>query len=178
MRLEIKIRAVGDALKLVPLLLFILAIRKEAILQINAAFRIMGQFFRLLPVLSKIFSPHAEPRVPVVAVFDPTLVPLYVIHLAGLEDGGRLDEKLNLHLLELARAKDEIARRYLVTKSFADLRHAERQFAIRRVEHVLEIDEDALRGFGPQVSQARLVFDRADGRAKHKVELPGLGQII
>ena len=77
------------------------------------------------------------------AIRDPALVPLFV--RAGH------DEELDLHLLELAHAKDEVLRRDLVAIRLADLRDAERQLAVRRVEHVLEVDEDALRRLGSQV---------------------------
>src|SRR5215211_5277550 len=105
---------------------------------------------------------------PVVTVFDPRFMPLVVAHLAGLEDFGRLDEIFDLHLLELARAEDEIARSYLVAKRLADLRYAERQLAISRIQNVFEIDEYALRGFGPQISKARFVFDWPNCCAKHQ----------
>ena len=51
------------------------------------------------------------------AVVDPVLVPLLV--------GARLAEELQLHLLELAGAEDEVARRDLVAEGLADLADAE-----------------------------------------------------
>ena len=41
-------------------------------------------------------------------------------------------------------------------------------------EHVLVVDEDALRGLRPQVRQARGVLDRAEVGPQHRVELPRL----
>ena len=55
---------------------------------------------------------HCHPPLP------PVLEPLRV--------GARLDEELHLHLLELARPEDEVARRDLVAERLADLRDAER----------------------------------------------------
>ena len=89
----------------------------------------------------------------------------------------RRDEVLDLHLLELAHAEDEVARRDLVAERLADLRDAERQLAIGRVEHVLEVDEDALRRLGPQVGERLRIGDRADLRLEHHVERPRLGQV-
>ena len=60
-------------------------------------------------------------------------------------------EELDLHLLELARAEGVVARVDLVAKRLADLGDAERQLEPRAVEDVLEVDEDALGGFGAEV---------------------------
>ena len=67
--------------------------------------------------------------------------------------GGR-HEELDLHLLELARAEDEVAGRDLVAERLADLRDAERRLLARELQHVLEVDEDALRGLGAQEDRA------------------------
>ena len=45
------------------------------------------------------------------------------------------------------------------------------------VEHVLVVDEDALRGLRAQVVQAGLVLDRAEVGVEHAVELLGLGEL-
>ena len=66
----------------------------------------------------------------------------------------RRHEELDLHLLELARAEDEVARRDLVAERLADLRDPERRLLARELEHVLEVDEDALRGLGAQEDAA------------------------
>jgi hypothetical protein len=59
-------------------------------------------------------------------------------------------EELDFHLLELARAEREVARRDLVAETLADLRDAERHADARAVDDVLEVDEDALRRFRPE----------------------------
>ena len=74
-------------------------------------------------------------------------------------------EELDLHLLELARAEGEIARRDLVAKALADLGDAERNAHARAIEHVLEVDEDALGRFGPQKGRVFLAAQRADDRS-------------
>ena len=100
---------------------------------------------------------------------EPVLVPLLV--------GAGLDEELHLHLLELAGAEDEVARRDLVAEALADLRDAERRLAPRRVQHVEEVDEDALRGLRPQVVHVVLRLDRAEERLQHHVEVTRLGPL-
>src|SRR5256885_8176425 len=64
-----------------------------------------------------------------------------------------------------SRAEDEVARRDLVAKRFADLRDAERQLAARRLQHVVEIDEDALRRLGAEIGHRSVFFqDRKSTR--------------
>src|SRR5205814_6853824 len=121
--------------------------------------------------LAQVLRVHAEVEVPVEAVFDPALVPRFVAQLAGLEHRGRLDEELNLHLLELARAEDEVAGGDLVAERLADLRDAERQLAPRRLQHVVEVDEDALRRLRTQVRDRRVLLHGPHEGLEHEVEL-------
>ena len=86
-------------------------------------------------------------------------------------------EVLHLHLLELARAEDEVAGRDLVAKRLADLGDAERRLLARELEDVLEVDEDPLRRLGAQVGLRARVLDRADVRLEHQVELARLGEV-
>ena len=95
-------------------------------------------------------------------------------HRCGL--GGR-HEELHLHLLELARAEDEVAGRDLVAKALADLGDPERRLLAGELEVVLEVEEDALGGLGPQVDGRALLLDRPDGRLEHQVEVARLGQV-
>src|SRR5713226_9396939 len=64
-------------------------------------------------------------------------------------------EELDLHLLKLPAAKGVIARVDLVAKRLANLSDSERQFEPRTIEDVVEVDENALSGFG---AQKRLAF--------------------
>src|SRR5207244_274865 len=82
-----------------------------------------------------------------------------------------------LHLLELARAKSKIARIDFVPKRFPDLRDAERQFLARCFENILELNENRLGRFGPQISERRFVLGRTDVSLEHEVERPRLGQV-
>src|SRR4030088_2415288 len=63
--------------------------------------------------------PDPELDVPLVALGEPVLEPLLGV--------GRGDEELHLHLLELARPEDEVARRDLVAEALADLSDPERR---------------------------------------------------
>ena len=85
-------------------------------------------------------------------------------------------EELDLHLLEFARAEGEIPRRDFVAETLADLGDAERDPHARAVEDVLEVDENALRGFRTQKCFAGLVADGARVGLEHQVEFAGFGQ--
>ena len=59
------------------------------------------------------------------------------------------DEVFDLHLFEFTRTEDEIARRDLIAKGFADLSDAEGNFYSAGIDRVFIIRNDALSGFGP-----------------------------
>src|SRR5437868_621680 len=88
-----------------------------------------------------------------------------------------MNEELDFHHLELARAEDEVSRRDLVAEPLAELREAERDFDARRVEDIAEIVEHPLSGLGPEVGFALLVPHRSNVGFEHQVELAGLGQL-
>src|SRR5574341_885298 len=89
------------------------------------------------------------------------------------------DEVLHLHLFELARAKDEVTGRHFVAKRFADLRDPEGQLAAAGVQHVEEVNEDALRGFGTKIDERLWIIFRGctDMCAKHEIERARLSEI-
>src|ERR1044072_7331552 len=99
---------------------------------------------------------------------------MYALVVAGA------NEVLHLHLLELARAEDEVAGRDLVAERLSNLRDAEGNLPAHGRLHVEEVDEDALRRLGAEIGERRgvvLVRDRADGRAEHEVERARLSPI-
>src|SRR3954447_18809341 len=106
---------------------------------------------------------------PVIARLHPVAVPL--LRLAGGH------EELHLHLLELERAEDEVARGDLVAERLADLRDAEGRFPARDLGHVLEVDEDALRGLRAQKDGDAGLFERSDACLEHQVEVTRLRQV-
>ena len=100
---------------------------------------------------------------------EPIRVP--VVIRAGLA------EKFQLHLLELALAKDEVSGRNLVAVRLADLGDAKGQPQPRRIEHVLEVYKHALGGFGTQIGNGRIILHRADERLEHSQEAAGLSEV-
>ena len=89
----------------------------------------------------------------------------------------RRHEELHLHLLELARAEDEVARSDLVAEGLAHLRDPERRLLARELQHVLEVDEDPLRRLRAQVGDRARLLHRADRRLEHQVEVARLRQV-
>ena len=129
----------------------------------------MGELLLRVLVVAQVLRLDAEVEVPLGACVDPILVPGFV--LAGL------DEEFHFHLLELTGTEDEVARGDLVTEGLAHVGDAERRLLAGRGHHVLEVHEDALRGFRTQIVQGVLVLDRAEVGAQHHVEVARFGPL-
>ena len=123
----------------------------------------MRELVLVVGTQAKVLRPDPQSRVPVEARLTPELEP-------GLRIGGR-DEELHLHLLELARTKNEVAGRDLVAEALADLRDPERRLPPRELKDVLEVDEDALRRLRAQVRLLARLLDDADARLEEQVEV-------
>ena len=159
---EVEVAAVRDALELRPA-------DREEVLEVARRRRVVRELLGVVRAHAQVALPNAVAEVPRDALVDPVAEPL--LRLVGR------DEVLHLHLLELERAEDEVPGRDLVAERLADLRDAERRLAARDLGDVLEVDEDALRGLGPQVRVLAGLLDGADPRREHEVELPRLGQV-
>ena len=94
-----------------------------------------------------------------------------------LQVGAGLAEELQLHLLELADAEDEVARGDLVAEGLAHLAHAEGNLPAGGALDVLEVDEDALGCLGAQIDRCSgILVDALEG-LEHQVELADVGEI-
>ena len=129
----------------------------------------MRELVGVVRAQAQVLGVDAEPHVPVEALLQPVLVP--ALGLVGRH------EELHLHLLELERAEDEVAGRDLVAERLADLGDAERRLAARELQHLLEVEEDALGGLRAQVDGRAGLLHGADRRLEHQVELARLGQV-
>src|SRR4029450_12860742 len=163
MGLEVEVGPVRDALDLLPP-------EGELVLHVRRGLRVVRELVGLVRPQPQLLLADPEVAGPPPPLVDPVLEPLVVA--AGL------DEVLHLHLLELARAEEEVARRDLVAERLADLRDAERDLLARGLLDEREVDEHPLRRLGPQVDPARLVLDGAHVRLEHHVELPGFGEAL
>src|SRR5260370_32144027 len=119
------------------------------ILDIGAALWLLRQPVVVVLAQTEIFRAYAVARVPAEALVDPALVPLFI--------GPRHNEKLDLHLLELARAESEIARSDLVAKRLAALDDAEGQLHAHGLRHVIEVDENSLRRLPAHIGDRPLI---------------------
>ena len=163
MRAQVVVGAVGDALD------FLVPQRGVVVHQVVGALGVVREVFFGHVQNLDLAARHALVFPPLQTLFQPVLVPLLV--------GAGHDEELDFHLLQLAHAENEVARRDLVAKRLANLGDAEGQAAAGGVHHVLEVSKYPLRGFGAQVAVGLLVGDRADGRLEHHVERLGVGPV-
>ncbi len=95
MRVEVEVAAVRDALELRPA-------DREEVLEVARAARVVRELVGVVRAHAQVALAQAEVEVPAAALADPVLVPLRRL-------GGR-HEELHLHLLELARAEEEVPR--------------------------------------------------------------------
>ena len=145
MRVEVEVAAVGDALELGPA-------DREQVLDVGGPARVVRQLVGVVRAQAQVVAVGCRAA----RTSRSRSAHQYSYHCSRLV--GR-DEELHLHLLELARAEDEVAGRDLVAERLADLRDPERRLLARELQRVLEVEEDALRGLGTQVG------DRAARRA-------------
>jgi hydrogenase maturation protease len=186
---EIEIAAGGDALEF-------LGAERELEKDIDGGFGVVGEFLLGLPVFLEGNAGEPDAFVPADALFDPVLVPdlpapvplgVGEIEVGVGERGDTAgeradhfigaDEEFEFHLFELAGAEGEIARGDLVPERFPDLGDAEGYFDPGTVDHVLELDENGLGGFGSEISDVLVGTDGADGGIEHEVERAGCGQL-
>lgn len=118
----------------------------------------------------ELFVVHAEIEKPLMAEVLPIVEPFKV--------GAGLAEEFKLHLFKFADTEDEVAGSDLVAEALADLTDAKGQFLSRRALHVLEVDKDALCGFGAQIDGGSGVFRHADERLEHKVEFSHAREVV
>ncbi len=158
MGLQVEVGAVGDALQLTPLA----ALEVEPVLDVHGALGVVGQLLLRVVEVPQVGAVDTEIDVPVGALVDPILMPFLV--------GARLDEEFHLHLLEFARAEDEVAGGDLVAERLPDLTDAERRLLARRTRHIVVVDEDALGRLRTQVVQPRFVLHRPEERLEQPAE--------
>ena len=113
---------------------------------------------------------HAKADEPVVAVGPPILEPLQV--------RVRLAEELQLHLLKLPDAEDEVAGGNLVAEALAYLAHAEGELAACGALDSGEVHEDALGSLGPEIDLVGGVLGDALVGLEHEIEAADVGEVV
>src|SRR5438094_5055768 len=159
---QVVVGAVVDPFELVPP-------ERERELDVGRRGRVMGALVVGVVAEAQLLPGDALLDVPQKARLLPLAVEAMGLGWAG--------EVLHLHLLELARPKDEVAGRDLVAKGLADLGDPKRQLPPRRLLDVLEVHEDGLRRLWPEPRDGRGVLDRTDERLEHEVELTRVGKL-
>src|SRR5688572_7736578 len=129
----------------------------------------MRQLVLLVLAQSQVLFADAVFWIPSKAFIEPSLMPFFI--------GAGDNEKLDFHLLEFAAAKSKISRRNLVAEGLADLRDTERQLHAHGLENVIEVNENTLGGFRPQVSHRGILLHRTHESFKHQVELARFGKL-
>ena len=160
---QVVIRAVGDAPQLAPA-------EGEQELEVRRGLGVEAQLLGVVVAQAEVFVLQADTEQPVMAERAPVVEPLEV--------GAGLAEELQLHLLKLAHAEDEVAGGDLVAEALADLADAERQLLACRALDVVEVDEDALRRLGTQIHGVLRVLGHALERLEHQVKLTDIGKVV
>ena len=142
----------------------------EQELEVRGGLGVEAQLLGVVVAQPQVLVLQADAQQPVVAEGAPVVEPLQIS--AGLA------EELQLHLLELADAEDEVARGDLVAEGLTDLAHAEGQLAAGGALGVDEVGEDALRRLRPQVHGVLGILGDALERLEHQVELPDVGEVV
>src|SRR5258708_32062668 len=119
MVLKIEVRAVVNPLELVPP-------ERKLVLDVVGVGGVVRQFVLSVLMPAHLLRPDPQALQPLEALGPPELEPFAF--------AARLHEELHFHLLELARAENEIARRDLVAKRLPDLRDAEGNLPARRLQ--------------------------------------------
>ena len=128
------------------------ALETKTVLNVNGARRVVRAVVLRNIELAHVLGVNAQVNKPVPAVFNPCVEVL--ICFVGV------NEVFDFHLLEFAGAEDEVAGGDLVTERFTNLPDTEGRAFTGRSYHVVEVHEDALRGFRAQKVQPFLVIDR------------------
>jgi len=110
------------------------------------------QFIRLMRAEAQAVLVVDDALVPLETPLLPVVEP--VLHLAGM------DEELQVPLLELALAEEEVARRDLIAERLPDLADTERDSHARGLEDVVVVQVDVLTGLATQVGFHALALDQ------------------
>ena len=160
---QVIVGAVGHAPQLAPA-------EGEQELEVRGGLGVEAQLLGIVVAQAEILILQADTQQPVVAEGAPVVEPLQI--------GAGLAEELQLHLLELTDAEDEVARGDLVAEGLADLAHAEGQLAAGGALGVDKVGEDALRRLGTQIHGVLGILGDALERLEHQVELSDVGEVV
>ena len=142
----------------------------EQELKVRGGLGVEAQLLGVVVTQPQVLVLQADAQQPVVAEGAPILEPLQI--------GAGLAEELQLHLLKLPHAEDEVARGDLIAEGLADLAYAEGQLAPGSALGVYEVGENALRCLGPQIHGVLGVLGNTLEGLEHQVKLPDVGKVV
>ena len=156
MCLEIEIGTACNAPELSPA-------EGEQELDIGSAVGVVTKLLRRMLALPEAGLGNTEIQQEVIAVITPVVVPFKLCT--------RFAEELELHLLKLPCAEDEITGGYLVAEGLSDLSDAEGDLLPHRTLYIQEVDKDTLSRFGAQIDLVGSAFVYSLEGLKHHIEL-------
>ena len=128
------------------------ALETKTVLNVDGARRVVRAVVLRNIEPAHVLGVNTQVNKPVPAVFNPC-VKVFICFVG-------VNEVFDLHLLEFAGAEDEVAGGDLVAERLTDLPDTEGRTFTGRSHHIVEVYEDALRGFGAQKVQPFFVIDR------------------
>ena len=161
---QVKVGAGGHAPQLAPVG------EGEGELKVGGGVGVVAQLGGIVVPEPQAFLLDAQIQQPFVAEVFPIGEPL--------QFGAGLAEELQLHLLKLPGAEGEVAGGDLIAEGFADLTDAEGQLPPGGALDVLEVDENALGGLGPQIDGILRVLGDALESLEHQVEFADVREIV
>src|SRR5438552_843073 len=134
--LQIVVSAIRNAFELLPS-------KREIVFDVVGALGIKGALSTRYIQHVQFRTPNTDVLVKLQPFFQPVIEPFHPLLCPA--------KIFQLHLLEFAGAEREIARIDFITKGFSNLCDPEWQLLARHFEDVLELNEDRLRRFRPQI---------------------------
>src|SRR5436305_8085711 len=146
----------------------LLPAQDSTILYIECLFCIVGQLISGMRTHTQTIPLVHNTLVPVKAELLPVHEPL--LHFAGVH------KELQIPLLKLTLAEQEITRCHLVAISLTDLADAEGNLHTRGFEYVIKVQVDVLASFTAQVGLHFIAFDHTQVRFHQQIEGTGFCQ--
>ena len=159
---EIPVLAPVDALPLLPA-------EDCLIFDVEGLFGVMSQFIGTMLAEVQTVLVVNEPHVPLEAFLLPVVKPLQ--HLTGV------DEELQIPLLKLALAEQEVTWSDLVTESLTNLADTKWNLHTGGLDHIVKVEVDVLAGFTAQVGLHTFTFNNAEVCLHQEVKRTRLHQL-
>ena len=153
--LQVIIGALGNTFKLSPT-------PWKFKLNVASASRIMRKFIFGVLANPQHVGRDAQVDIPLHARLAPVVVPLRTFAWRN--------EEFELHLFELARAKNKVTGGNFISETFTHLSNSKWRLLATRLQDVGEIDEHTLRSFWAKINSRTLTLDRAGMRLEHQIK--------